>query len=133
MDERLKFVARFLVGAEMAARCREFEIARNTGHKILERYNETGLEGLTDRSRRLYRHANQLPSQIEAPIARLKQVKPALTALASNGESLPIRSAREFSLSRECNSGIEGRLAQFAVLPILRLTSANTNGGRRVD
>jgi len=31
--------------------------------KILTRYNEIGLEGLTDRSRRPYRHANQLPFQ----------------------------------------------------------------------
>jgi len=34
------------------------------------------LEGLTDRSRRLYRHANKLPTQIEMLIVRLKQDKP---------------------------------------------------------
>ena len=45
-------------------------------HKILTRYNETGLEGFTDRSRRPYRHANQLPFQIETMIVRLKQDKP---------------------------------------------------------
>ena len=60
----------------MAGLCREFGISRKTGYKILTRYNETGLEGLTDRSRRPYRHANQLPLQIETPITRLKQDKP---------------------------------------------------------
>jgi hypothetical protein len=35
-----------------------------------------GLEGLTERSRRPYRHPNQLPFQIEAQIVRLKQDKP---------------------------------------------------------
>ena len=35
-----------------------------------------GLEGLTDRSRRPYRHANQLPFQIEKLIVRAKQDKP---------------------------------------------------------
>ena len=48
----------------------------HTGYKILTRYNEIGLEGLTDRSRRPYRHANQLPFQIETRIVRLKQDKP---------------------------------------------------------
>ena len=43
---------------------------------ILTRYNEIGLEGLTDRSRRPYRHANQLPIQIETLIVRLKQDRP---------------------------------------------------------
>src|SRR3954464_15038912 len=76
MDERLKFVARLLDGEKMAPLCREFGISRKTGYKILTRYNEVGLDGLTDRSRRPYRHANQLPFQIEAQIVRLKQDKP---------------------------------------------------------
>jgi len=76
MDERLKFIARLLDGDKMAELCREFGISRKTGYKILTRYNETGLEGLTDRSRRPYRHANQLPFQIEAQIVRLKKEKP---------------------------------------------------------
>ena len=58
------------------ALCREFGISRKTGYKILTRYKECGLDGLTDRSRRPYRHANQLPFQIETLIVRLKQDKP---------------------------------------------------------
>ena len=76
MDERLKFIARLLDGEKMAGLCREFGISRKTGYKILGRYNETGLDGLTDRSRRPYRHANQLPLQIETRIVRLKKEKP---------------------------------------------------------
>ena len=76
MDERLKFIARLLDGEKMAGLCREFGISRKTGYKILARYNEIGLEGLTDRSRRAYRHANQLPFQIETQIVHLKQDKP---------------------------------------------------------
>jgi putative transposase len=76
MDERLKFIARLLDGEKMAGLCREFGISRKTGYKILTRYNEIGLQGLTDRSRRPYRHANQLPLQIETQIVRLKQDKP---------------------------------------------------------
>jgi putative transposase len=75
MDERLKFIARLLDGEKMVA-CREFGISRKTGYKLVNRYNDSGLEGLTDRSRRPYRHANQLPFQIEKLIVRVKKDKP---------------------------------------------------------
>lgn len=40
------------------------------------RYNATGLEGLTDRSRRPYRHANQLPIQIETLTGGIRSLAP---------------------------------------------------------
>src|SRR5271169_4942194 len=73
MDERLNFVARLLDGDKMAVLCREFEISRKTGYKIFERYRDCGIERLTDRSRRPYRHARQLPFQIEMAIVATKQ------------------------------------------------------------
>jgi putative transposase len=76
MDERLRFVARLLDGEKMAPLCREFAISRKTGYKIYSRYQDTGLEGLTDRSRRPYRQANQLPFQIQSRIVELKQERP---------------------------------------------------------
>ncbi|ALC11044.1 integrase [Sphingopyxis sp. 113P3] len=76
MDERLRFVARLLDGEKMAPLCREFDISRKTGYKIFERYKDCGLSGLTDRSRRPYRQANQLPFQIEKQIIELKREWP---------------------------------------------------------
>ena len=76
MDERLRFVARLLEGEKMAALCREFDVSRKTGYKIFQRYKDCGLEGLTDRSRRPYRQANQLPFQIEKLIVQLKRERP---------------------------------------------------------
>src|SRR5262245_25938143 len=76
MDERLKFVARLLDGEKMAVLCREFEISRKTGYKIYSRYKDCGVEGLTDRSRRPYRHARQLPFQIGKAIVQLKEAEP---------------------------------------------------------
>jgi transposase len=52
MDERLQFVARRLAGEPLADLCREFGISRKTGYKIFDRYQECGVQGLTDRSRR---------------------------------------------------------------------------------
>jgi putative transposase len=76
MDERLRFVARLLDGEKMAVLCREFDVSRKTGYKIFNRYKDCGLEGLTDRSRRPYRHANRLPFQIEKRIVQVKQEHP---------------------------------------------------------
>ena len=76
MDERMRFVARYLEGEKMAELCREFDVSRKTGYKIVERYKQCGLDGLTDRSRRPYRQANKLPVQIESLILQLKQEYP---------------------------------------------------------
>jgi putative transposase len=76
MDERLRCVARLLDGEKMAGLCEEFGIARKTGYKIYQRYKDVGASGLTDRSRRPYRHANQMPLAVEQVIVRLKREYP---------------------------------------------------------
>src|SRR5256886_17321183 len=76
MDERLQFVARRLAGEAMAELCRKFGISRKTGYKIFDRYQECGMQGLTDRSRRPYRYANQLPFQVENYILNVKREHP---------------------------------------------------------
>lgn len=76
MDERLRFIARLLEGESMSDLCREAGISRKTGYKIFSRYKEEGLTAISDRSRRPYRYANQLPPQLEAMIVSLKKNKP---------------------------------------------------------
>jgi len=76
VEERLRFIARLLDGEKMAGLCREFGISRKTGYKIYNRYKDCGIDGLTDRSRRPYRQANQLPMQIEKLIVGLKKEYP---------------------------------------------------------
>jgi putative transposase len=76
VDERVRFVARLLDGEKMATLCDEFGISRKTGYKIYERYKDCGVRGLTDRSRRPFRHANQLPAAVEKSIVRLKREYP---------------------------------------------------------
>jgi putative transposase len=51
-------------------------ISRKTGYKIFDRYQECGIQGLTDRSRRPYRYANQLPFQVENCILNVKHEHP---------------------------------------------------------
>ena len=64
MDEKLKFVSRYLDGEKITTLCQEFGISRVTGHKIIDRYKDSGLEAFTDRSRRPFRQANRLPFQV---------------------------------------------------------------------
>jgi transposase InsO family protein len=60
----------------MAELCREFGISRKTGYKIFDRYQECGIQGLTDRNRRPYRYANQLPFQVENYILNVRREHP---------------------------------------------------------
>ncbi len=76
MDERLKFIGRYLSGEKMAPLCREFGISRVTGYKIVNRYKEVGLDALYDRSRAPYRQANRLPYQVERTILGIKKEHP---------------------------------------------------------
>jgi transposase InsO family protein len=72
----MRFVIRLEDGESMASLCREFNISRKTGYKIFERYEQCGVEGLSDRTRRPFRYANQLSEPVEAAIVRAKQDKP---------------------------------------------------------
>jgi transposase len=57
LDERIRFVIRHKDGEDMSSQCREFGISRKTGYKIVERYEQCGFDGLSDRSRRPLRYA----------------------------------------------------------------------------
>jgi leucine-zipper of insertion element IS481 len=51
-------------------------LSRKTGYKIVDRYKEEGFTAISDRSRRPWRYANQLPPPLEAMILGLKRDKP---------------------------------------------------------
>ena len=76
MDEKLKFVSRYLDGEKITTLCQEFGISRVTSHKIIEHSKDSGLEAFTDRSRRPFRQATRLPFQVEQLIVNLKKELP---------------------------------------------------------
>ncbi len=124
MDERLRFIARLLEGESMSDLCRECGISRKNGYKILSRYKEEGVTVITDRSRRPYRYANQLPPQLEAMIVGLKKNKPhwgarklreLLVRRLPNDVKLPATSTIHAVLDRHglvCHPGRPRRRAQ---------------------
>lgn len=72
VDERMRFIAKVIEGHSMTDVCRQFGISRKTGHKIWNRYKDSGSEALNDRSRRPVHYAHQLPFQVEQAILSLK-------------------------------------------------------------
>src|SRR5262245_9554205 len=60
-------------GEALAEVCREFGISRKPGYKIFDRYQECGLQGLTDRCRRPHHYAHKLPFQVENCILNVKR------------------------------------------------------------
>jgi putative transposase len=76
MKERLLFISRLEEGDSMAQVCKDFGISRTTGHKFWKRYNELGLEGLNDFSRRPYTNPKCIDNLIVDLILKLKAEKP---------------------------------------------------------
>jgi hypothetical protein len=140
MDGRLQLVGRRLAGESMAELCREFGISRKTGYKIFERYQECGVQGLTDRSRRPYRYIHQLPFQVENYILNVKREHPSLVRARSEnawrGDSLVSRS-RPKAPSMRCwivMAWWSVAVARGAVrrAPPYRSASIPTNCGARI-
>ena len=76
MDERIRFVARYLDGEKMVDLCREFGISRKTGYKFLERYDKFGPSGLLDQSKRPIRLARKTADEIERLVISLRLAHP---------------------------------------------------------
>ena len=73
MDEKLKFIGRYLEGEKIAPLCRDFGISRVTGHNLIKRYKMMGQCALVEQKRTPHRYANKLPIAVEALILNLKR------------------------------------------------------------
>ena len=77
MSLREAFIHRAQVSdVNFASLCREFGISRKTGYKWLARYQQSGVAGLKDRSRRPHHSPNQTPAEIEQLIVSTRQHHP---------------------------------------------------------
>lgn len=79
VEQRLKFVLRVTrEECSMAKACREFGISRPTGYKWLERYEEVGLDGLSDHSRAPHMVPHKTDEKTEELICALRRRYPQL-------------------------------------------------------
>lgn len=73
MDEKVKFISYYLNDEwTMAHLCREFNISRKTGYKLVNRYYEEGVEGLKDRSRAPRYHPKAVSKELVALIVQAR-------------------------------------------------------------
>jgi transposase InsO family protein len=77
MNERIKFIATYLEGEEnFSDLCDFFEISRKTGYKWVERYEEGGVERLTDLSRAPHSHPNQVGEEVREALLSVRKKHP---------------------------------------------------------
>src|ERR1017187_8440747 len=69
-QQRVEFAVRAQAGAPMAELCREFQISRPTGYLWRQRYEQGGLEGVAESSRRPHSSPQRTAVGIEQHIDR---------------------------------------------------------------
>jgi transposase len=65
-----------LPGKNFRALCRQFNINRKTGYKVLERFRELGEEGVQDRSRRLLHSPSRTSEVVEEAVFSIREAHP---------------------------------------------------------
>jgi len=109
LSERARFVLRAISKEESFAElCREFGISRACGYKWKRRFEERGLKGLQDLSRRPKSGVTQVPYEITTSIVALRQAHPKWGAKKIHSllkkEFLEIPSRRTIHrILRDCN------------------------------
>lgn len=73
MNQRSEFVLRAKGAENFRALCREYGISARVGYKWLKRYEEEGLRGMAERSRRPRSSGRGLAEEVVCRIVRLKE------------------------------------------------------------
>jgi transposase InsO family protein len=73
VEQRKLFILRLLNGERMSDLCREYDISRPTGYKFFERYQQQGLSGLSDLSRRPLHSPARTDEVLEQYILKIKE------------------------------------------------------------
>lgn len=77
MSQRVEFcMLASRTESNMSDLCHRFRITRRTGYKWLQRYNEEGLPGLKDKSKRPDHFPNQTPDEIDQYVVGLRKNDP---------------------------------------------------------
>lgn len=76
-EERIRFAVLAARGERtMAGLCREFGISRASGYKWLRRYQEQGVSGLQERSRRPHRSPRRTAAELERQVLKERRRRP---------------------------------------------------------
>lgn len=74
MDEKIKFIAAVKSGQDSFAEiCRQFQISRKSGYKLMQRYEQDGERGLKEHSRAPHRHPNAISEAMAEELLKVKR------------------------------------------------------------
>jgi putative transposase len=77
LDEKMAFIGEWLRGElPMTVLCARYGISRDTGYRLIERYQRGGPDGLTPRSRAPHRHGLAMAKEIAEAIVALRRQRP---------------------------------------------------------
>lgn len=76
MDAKMEFISRLNRGERMSDLCREFGIARKTGHKLKNRYAAAGISGLEETSRAPSHIPHRTPPEIAELVIKERRAHP---------------------------------------------------------
>ncbi len=76
VSERMRFITRLESGERMSDLCREFQISRKTGYKLVQRWKTKGPQGLFDESRKPVRSPHRVAEPVVKAILKLKAKYP---------------------------------------------------------
>src|SRR5271170_1827470 len=95
-DQRVEFVVRANRGEGLSGLCREYAITRPTGYLWLRRFQQQGVAGMEERSRRPHGSPRQTSEAVEQRIVQLRRERPDWGArklavlLAQQGMMVPV-------------------------------------------
>jgi putative transposase len=76
-DEKLRFIAAYLAGDEpMTALCASFGVSRDTGYRLVRRYEAEGIAGLAPHSRAPHRRPQAMAQAVVEAILDLRRARP---------------------------------------------------------
>lgn len=76
-EQRVRFVVAASRGEKPFTHlCREFEISRPTGYLWIKRYEESGLAGIVEKSRRPHRSPKRTPAELEERVIEVRKRYP---------------------------------------------------------
>jgi transposase len=108
MDQRVRFIAEYLKGYfPFNELCFQFSISRKTGYKWVQRYEEHGIGGLTDRARSPHTCSHKTDTAIVEAIVQARMKHPTwgpkklLQIIAPHYQELPAISTTADILTRK--------------------------------
>jgi transposase InsO family protein len=114
-DQRVEFVIRASRGECLSELCREYQITRPTGYLWLRRFQQDGVRGIEERSRRPYASPHQTAATVEQRIEQLRRQRPDWGArklavlLGEEGLSVPVVTVHRVLVRRGLVFNREGR------------------------